>query len=114
MKTYQKQLMTLLQQEGWSLETVEPVEDWWVSEHWRITSSTSPWANELWLSFLVDPMYEGAKKESAIHIIAANIDKPTSRPLTNQVELRLNKGKYQENLAVFVESLNRLRHENFS
>ena len=106
--------MTLLQQEGWSLETVESVEDWWVSEHWRITSSTAPWGSELWLSFLVDPMYEGAKKESALHIIAANIDKPTSRPLTNQVELRINKGKYQENLAVFVESLNRFRHENFS
>ena len=112
MKPYKEQLLELLSNAGWELVEIDDFTEWWAEEHWRISSRKHHWGTELWLSFLVDPMYEGNDKSSAVWAVQAATTKPTSRPVNDGNEvatLVLSKGHYRENTRKFVEEINGYR-----
>ncbi|MBV0934738.1 hypothetical protein [Marinobacterium weihaiense] len=64
MKTPKEKLADDLGANGWYLE-VEIVEDldWWADEIWEMRSTWSPEGVPAYITFLVDPQHQGARKK---------------------------------------------------
>ena len=72
-------LLKLLTDRGWELVSRDANTGWWVEEHWLIRSVRENWGQELVLTFMVDPQYEGHDKGRAIWAISANMEVPQDR-----------------------------------
>jgi hypothetical protein len=108
MKVYQERLLELLVQTAWELEEIVPEAEWWATEHWRLKSTGTDWGALLWITFLVDPQYDGTKKESAVWAIAAAAKRPADRlEAERQIALQaLSRGHYDERVGEFVRTIN--------
>ena len=114
MKLYKEQLLTSLSNSGWELVEIDDFTDWWAEEHWRIASRKHQWGLELWLSYLVDPSYDGSDKSSAVWAVHAATSKPDSRPVSSGNEIAtmyLSKGHYREEMHRFVEQIDGYRDD---
>lgn len=107
MRPFKQMLLKLLSERGWELISRDSDTDWWVEEHWLIRSVRENWGQELILSFLVDPQYDGHIKRQAIWAIGATEEVPQNRLSAERgiARMRLVKGQFRENLAAFVDRL---------
>jgi hypothetical protein len=112
MKTYQKDLLAKLTEDGWELILQEDYTDWWSNGYWKIKSVKNNWGLEIYIHFLVDPHYDGPKKETAVWAVAASSVLPADRlEAENGISLMaLSKGKFNENLSEFVREINNYRN----
>ncbi len=105
-----KRLITM--EDGWELVLQEDDTDWWANGYWKINSIKNNWGLEIYIHFLVDPQYDGPKKETAVWAVAASNDLPADRlEAENGISLMaLSKGKFNENLSEFVREINNYRN----
>ncbi len=111
MRPFKQMLLDLLSDRGWELASQDGDTDWWVEEHWRIRSVRENWGQELILSFLVDPQYEGRIKSRAIWAIGATAQVPEDRLAVQRgiAFTRLVKGQLKECLRSLVGQLDEHR-----
>jgi hypothetical protein len=111
MRPLQQMLLDLLSERGWQLLAQDADTDWWVEEHWRIRSVRENWGQELTVSFLVDPQYEGLARSEAIWAIGATAGVPADRRTSEKgvAFVRLAKGKLDESLRAFAGQLDEHR-----
>jgi hypothetical protein len=114
MRPFKQMLLNLLSDRGWELASQDADTDWWVEEHWLIRSVRENWGQELILSFLVDPQYEGHTKSMAIWAVGATAGVPQDRFAAERglAFMRLVKGKFDENWRVFVDRLDEHRRRS--
>jgi len=101
-----------LDHDGWEIATIDDDTDWWIDQHWEIRSTRQAYGLTLFLNFMVDPMYEGRDKSSAVWEITASTRRPTERlDTTGQVaEMAMQKGRLARNLNGFIGELNAYRN----
>jgi len=101
-----------LDHDGWEIATIDDDTDWWIDQHWEIRSTRQAYGLTLFLNFMVDPMYEGRDKSSAVWEITASTHRPTERgDTTGQVaEMAMQKGRLARNLNGFIGELNAYRN----
>ncbi|WP_299773308.1 hypothetical protein [uncultured Pseudoteredinibacter sp.] len=64
MKTPREKLESCIVENGWRIENVQyDGLDWWVDEIWELRSIWSPEGVSAYLSLLVDPLHEGARRK---------------------------------------------------
>ena len=64
MITQQKQLVDRLIENGWEItDKDENPSEWWADEKWVVKSVWSPKDLKIYLTFLVDPQWEGNRKK---------------------------------------------------
>ena len=115
MKYYKELLLKKLSDTGWELVEENEDTDWWLESWWRIRSNKQFYGYEIFILFLVDPMYDGNNKSSAVWAVGAHEEIPTRRPINEGVcEMDLVKGKFDEKLTKFVGALNEHRNKNHS
>jgi hypothetical protein len=101
-----------LDDDGWKVAAIDNDTDWWVDQHWKIRSTRAANGLTLFLNFMVDPLYEGADKRSAVWSITASTSLPTGRTDTKSevATLVLQKGRLIRNLGEFICQLNAYRN----
>ncbi len=111
MKYYKKLLLKKLSSSGWDLIEQDDNTDWWLDEAWRVKSTRQHWGEEIYILFLVDPQYEGTKKDTAVWAVMAEKEVPNERPTGNQgiITMDLQKGKVGQKLEGFVQGINEYR-----
>jgi hypothetical protein len=102
-----------LDRDGWEVAAIDDDTDWWVDQHWEIRSMRQAHGLTIFLNFMVDPMYEGADKSSAVWSITASTCLPTgSTDRKDEVAtMVLQKGRLNRNLSEFVCRLNTYRDD---
>ena len=112
MKHYKQLLLNKLYDAGWELATQDTDTDWWLEEIWSIKSVRQNWGYELFILFLVDPLYEGNNKSQAVWAVTATTELPPDRiTAENGVALMdLVKGKFDQKLSKFAELVNQHRN----
>ncbi len=111
-KNYRDQIRNSLSQSGWEIISIDDKTDWWVDEHWTISSTSQEFGYSLVISFLVDPLYEGHDKSSAICEIVICKTRPPDR-LDNEsrvAELDMQKGHFATKLDSFIHEINQHRN----
>ena len=101
-----------LDDDGWEVAAIDDDTDWWVDQHWKIRSTRAANGLTLFLNFMVDPLYEGADKRSAVWSITASTCLPTGRTDRHSevATLVLQKGRLIRNLGEFICQLNAYRN----
>jgi hypothetical protein len=100
-----------LDKDGWEVAAIDDDTDWWVDQHWEIRSTRQAYGLTLFLNFMVDPMYDGADKSSAVWSITASTCLPAgSKDKKDEITaMVLQKGRLNRNLSEFVRQLNAYR-----
>ena len=80
-KTVEQKLADFLEVEGWNIERRhETALDWWADEIWELRSRWSPEGARAFITFLVDPQFEGDRsKGQAVWGIGSSSMFPQSR-----------------------------------
>ena len=113
MLTQKARLLARFEEAGWRLLETEPeVLDWWADEILVFESDWSPRGRRLYLTFLVDPMWDGPRGQGqAVWAVAASRSAPRDLPSTRDGPLlSLGRG-WERELDSFIESVNRLRFD---
>lgn len=81
MKPIRTALCDHLEVNGWDVVRVKHNDlDWWADEIWELASRWTPQGTPAFLTFLVDPQWEGPRpKSSAVWAIGACTRAPTDR-----------------------------------
>jgi len=105
------QLEEELVRNGWKLVSRKLDDfDWWADEQWVIESRWSPRGFRLFLTFLVDPQYEGSRPKGAgVWAIMASEDPPTDH-LIDGPSASLRPG-WEKELPGFLVGLGDLRDQ---
>ncbi len=111
MKYYKELLLEKLSLSGWELVEINDNTDWWLEEYWQVKSNQQNWGTQIFVLFLVDPMFEGTKKSQAIWAVMATENIPKQRPLGTEgiVLMDLVKGKFDSKLEEFTTIINQYR-----
>ena len=79
MQTQRAELLALLPDHGWRLARIEENLEWWADEKWLLESAWSPVGSRVYVTFLVDPQFEGnRKKGEGVWAVMASPFKPAS------------------------------------
>jgi hypothetical protein len=110
-KSWRNQLLAWLSDSGWERTAIDDDTDWWVDEHWTISSVRQNYGLVLILNFLVFPYSEGAERSTTVWLVTATTRKPAGRDDDTGLiaEAHLQKGHFNENLKTMVEAINRFR-----
>lgn len=113
MQAQRTELLTLLLEQGWRVARIEEDLDWWADEMWQLESVWSPVGSRAYVTFLVDPQFEGARKKGdAVWAVMASLFKPTSN-LRGEHEFTLSLGLgWQDLKPAFFGFLSILRGAN--
>ena len=114
MQAYKTQLRRALSEHGWEVVEVSDSDEWWADEFWKVQSRRNLWGYELVLTFLVHPAWDAPRKKGqGVWAIAVTESIPTDRLIAEQglAELCLAKGRFDENLATFLMSLDQHRNQ---
>ena len=112
MKYYKELLLRKLANSGWELVEIDEDTDWWLESVWRIKSIRQNYGLELFISFLVDPQYDGVNKSSAVYSIEAFKEFPHERPLKNGLaSLYFLNGKLNRVMEEFLVEINYFRNK---
>lgn len=112
MKYYKELLLKKLCDSGWELLEKDDETDWWLESYWKIKSIKNNYGKVIYILFLVDPMYDGNIKSSAVWAVGAFEKLPSSRPLIDGISLMdMVKGKFDQKLTKFVIEINGYRDE---
>ena len=101
----QQQLEAALQQQGWRvIDRQRENLDWWADAVWVVESTWSPQGSRAYLTFLVDPQWEGPTRAgTGVWAVAASASLPTSR---REAESRMIIMKrWDEQLPAFVSGM---------
>lgn len=108
-KNTRDQLRDRLSDAGWQVEAIDRDTEWWAAEHWRISSNRQAYGLEVFINFLVEPMFTGTNKDEGVWSISATSELPES---TNQnggelliSEMSIKNG-FSVNLPAFIDALN--------
>jgi len=104
-------LTKLLESNGWCVEAREDSDvEWWADELWQIRSTWRPTDYELYLTFLVDPLYDGNRsKGQAVWALGVARTLPRDRlSASESLTLQLNP-KFERGLKQFIVELGQLR-----
>lgn len=111
MNTQQQEILSQLGEFGWQVVTSENAPlDWWADEIWLLTSIWSPTDCKIYITFVVDPMWETPRKKSeGVWAVKASLERPTGYQCqATEVEISLGRG-WKERLPEFFESLSKFR-----
>ena len=110
MQAQRADLLNLLPEHGWRVTGVAEDLEWWADEMWLLESAWSPVGTQAYMTFLVDPMFEGSRKKGeAVWAVTASSDKPMSR-LQAEGEFTLSLGQgWKKRLPDFFQQLSSLR-----
>lgn len=113
MQAQRAELLSLLPEQGWRVSFLEEDLEWWADEMWLLESVWSPVGSRAYVTFLVDPQFEGSRKKGeAVWAVMASLFKPVSN-LRGENEHLLNLGQgWQDNLPLFFMLLGTLRGGN--
>ena len=85
-------LLSLLLEQGWRVSKIEEDLEWWADEMWHLESLSSPVGSRAYVTFLVDPQFEGdRKKGEAVWAVMASPFRPVSS--RGEPEFLLNLGQ---------------------
>jgi hypothetical protein len=112
-RPYQVALRRALRENGWDVVAIEDDTEWWADQQWVIRSTKQCYGSEFVITFMVDPMFEGADKSRAVWLIVASVDRPIDRQCDGDcvAELYLQKGHYAQNLRVFLNAIDSWRNQ---
>lgn len=114
MQTQRTELFDLLPERGWRVASVEENLEWWADEMWLLESVWSPVGSRAYITFLVDPQFDGdRKKGQAVWAVMTSPAKPYNR-LSAADEFTLNLGQgWKKELPAFFEHLSMLRNQGY-
>ncbi len=93
MQTQRDELLNQLSQQGWQLKRKEQDLDWWADEMWQLESVWSPVGAVAYVTFLVDPQWNGDRnKGEHVWAVLLSHDKPIERMVEGGYTLSLGKG----------------------
>ncbi|MBW3621965.1 MAG: hypothetical protein KY468_00985 [Armatimonadetes bacterium] len=107
MQTQQRELYDRLENQGWEITPVEePTLDWWADEVWRLRSRWAPQTCRVYLTFVVDPQWEGQRKKGqGVWAVAASTEGPVQ---WSGITLTLGRG-WKHHLHEFLDELSAIR-----
>lgn len=109
MKTQRAELLNQLSSHGWKVVETEDSSDWWADEFWLLESIWSPVGVHAWVTFLVDPSFDGQRRKGeAVWAVGASATKPASRMEIGVFALSLGHG-WRSRLPEFFKHLAVLR-----
>ncbi len=110
MQFQKTELLNRLSEYGWRLAGNEENLEWWVDEMWLLESVWSPAGCRAYLTFLVDPQFEGnRKKGEAVWAVMASMHRPvSSHKGEHEFLLSLGHG-WRNDLPLFFDQMNKLR-----
>ncbi len=111
-RRYHIDLRRRLRNSGWEIVWIDEDTDCWADVHWFVRSTRQAYGLELVVTFLVDPMYEGGDKRSAVWSVSATINCRTSRldAAGAIATVYLQKGYQTESLQSLVDALDAYRN----
>lgn len=110
MKKLKAELADQLHANGWDvLEQVHDLE-WWADEIWELKSRWSPAGAFGYITFLVDPMWEGERRPGqGVSAVGCSAEYPKNR-VAARGEGELRSQPSPEELELFWKRVNGLRH----
>ena len=113
MQAQRTELLSQLPEHGWRVKGSEENLEWWADEMWLLESEWSPVGSRAYVTFLVDPQFDGdRRKGEAVWAVMASPDKPTSRMhVEGEFTLSLGQG-WKKRLPDFFEHLSTLRSQS--
>ncbi len=112
MTDYKKRLLDALCRDDWKrLEVLRKEACWWADEHWKMQSVREQWATELYISFVIEPVWDAPRQadQGLKRIVAfASLpgQDPAAAPEIASIDLA---GDFDAHLLPFVYSLNYYR-----
>jgi len=112
MQAQRTELLNQLPEHGWRVASVEENLEWWADEMWLMESEWSPLRSRVYVTFLVDPQFDGdRRKGEEVWAVMASPAKPTDR-LHMEAEFTLSLGQgWKERLPDFFAHLSALRSQ---
>ncbi len=113
MQAQRTELLALLPEHGWRLAMIEEDLEWWADEMWLLESVWSPVGSRAYVTFLVDPQFDGSRKKGeAVWAVMASLFKPASS-LQDEHEFTFSLGQgWKDNLPYFFAFIGTLRGAN--
>ncbi len=113
MQAQRTELLNQLPEHGWRVAGAEENLEWWADEMWPLESVWSPVGSRVYVTFLVDPQFDGdRKKGEAVWAVMASPAKPMSRlQVEGEFTLSLGQG-WKNRLPAFFDHLSALRSKS--
>ena len=113
MQAQRTELLNQLPAHGWRAACLEENLDWWADEMWLLESVWTPVGTRAYITFLVDPMFDGNRgKGEAVWAVGASHAKPMSRlQAENEFTLSLGQG-WKNRLPGLFDHLSSLRSQH--
>lgn len=113
MQAQRAELLALLPEHGWRLAMIEEDLEWWADEMWLLESVWSPVGSRAYVTFLVDPQFDGSRKKGeAVWAVMASLFKPASN-LRGEHEFMISLGRgWKDKLPYFFTFIGILRGAN--
>ena len=110
MQAQRAELFSLLPEYGWRVAEIEEDLDWWADEMWLLESVWSPVGSPAYITFLVDPQFDGnRKKGEAVWAVMGSFRKPVSY-LQGEDEFTFSLGhRWKDNLPAFFGFMHAMR-----
>lgn len=111
MLTQRNAIVVAMKERGWDVAEVhDPPDDWWADEHLALESRWAPVGARVFLTFLVDPQWEGSRmKGEAVWAVIASTKPLEQRPSSaDGAWLTLGHG-WESRLSDFVTEVDALR-----
>ena len=107
----QDELRLRLEESGWNVvEEIRTNLDWYADEMWCISSSWRPEGLQLFLTFLVDPMIDGNRKDGeGVWAVGTSDRPPQTRTEAEGKPLVVLNRRWSQSLLEFVQALNEIR-----
>ena len=111
MESQKRELKRALADAGWRLSaSAENDLPWWADELWTIESSWNPSGFTLFLTFLVDPQYSGARsKGDGVWAVGVSTQLPAERAEAEGSRVLPLRPKFNQRLPAFIRGLSTLR-----
>ena len=113
MEAQRTEILKALPEFGWRVAALEQNPEWWADEMWQLQSVWSSIQSRAYLTFLVDPMFEGdRKKGEGVWAVMASPSKPDSW-IHGEGGFTLTLGRrWKDRLPDLLEHLSKLRNAN--
>ncbi len=109
MVTQQNGVREQLEKHGWEIVKITDINlEWWADEVWLLKSTWSPHGCLVFLTFVVDPQWDGPRKKGqGIWAVTAALEEPQQ---WSDVTLSLGRG-WEKQLPEFFTALSKLRSQ---
>lgn len=113
MKSYQQKIEDYLECSGWDISSKDSDHNfWWADEFWMLKSTWSPLGSVSFLTFLVDPMFDGVRRPGgAVWAVGSSKTLPIDSVQAKSNSIVALDKKFKSNIEDFLDSLEELRNE---